>query len=69
MIDHWLVRSRRRSSAPIELVAFWIAILSPFVLLNLLYSGLHTPADLLTFFAVAGAALCSFAIGSPYGRD
>ena len=55
--------------APIHAVAFWIAVVLPFLYVPLLASGLSTTATLNAFFALLAANAVALLIGHPHLRD
>lgn len=54
---------------PVEAIAFWTAIVLPFLYVPLLFYGLETTAELATFFGLLGLNLVAFAVGHRYKRD
>jgi len=69
VIDSLASRSRKRSLATLETVAFWVAVCSPLALLVVLASGLNSTGDVLRFLALVILATGSFVIGRPHDED
>lgn len=56
-------------AAPLSALSFWLAIALPALYLPLLFTGLSTVPDLLTFFGLFGLHLVALVGGRSYGRD
>jgi len=56
-------------AAPLSALAFWMAIALPALYLPLLFTGLSTVPDLLTFFGLFGLHLVALVGGRSHGRD
>lgn len=53
---------------PIEAIAFWTAIVLPFLYVPLLFYGLESTPELAAFFALVGINVVAFVIGHRYNR-
>ena len=60
---------RKTVFAPIHAVAFWIAVILPFLYVPLLASGLSSTATMNAFFALLAANAVALLIGHPHLRD
>lgn len=54
---------------PIEAVAFWAAIVLPFLYIPLLFYGLETAGELTVFFALLGLNIVAIVLGNRYNRS
>jgi hypothetical protein len=54
---------------PIKLLAFWSAIVLPFLHLSLLLNGLESESMTLAFLALLALNAVAIYIGHPYGSD
>ena len=55
--------------APVHAVAFWIAVILPFLYVPLLASGLSSTATIEAFFALLVANAIALLIGHPHLRE
>lgn len=53
---------------PLEAGAFWSAIVLPFLHVPLLFTGLETTGQLLTFLGLLGLNVIAFIVGRDYNR-
>lgn len=51
---------------PIEALAFWTAIVLPFLYLPLLFIGLETTGELAVFFGLVALNIVAFIVGQGY---
>lgn len=58
----------RSLATPISALAFWLAIALPALYLPLLFTGLTTVPDLLTFLGLVGVHLAALVGGRSYRR-
>ena len=56
-------------ATPVSALSFWLAIALPAVYLPLLFTGLSSVADLVTFLGLFGAHLVALVGGRSYRRD
>lgn len=54
---------------PVHAVAFWIAVVLPFLYVPLLASGLSEPATMNAFFGLLAANAVALLVGHPHLRD
>ena len=54
---------------PIKRIAFWSAIVLPFMHLSLLATGLDSSSMVLAFVALLGLNVVALYLGQPYERD
>lgn len=61
--------SRSRLIRPIEAIAFWTAVVLPFLYIPLLIVGLESTAELATFLVLVGLNIVAFVIGHPHNSS
>jgi len=54
---------------PIKRLAFWSAVVLPFMHLSLLATGLDSQSKTLAFVALVAANVVALYLGHPYGRE
>lgn len=54
---------------PIKGIAFWTAIVLPFLYLPLLATGLQSRATILAFVLLVGLNVAALLVGHPYGSE
>lgn len=60
---------RKTIFTPIRAIAFWIAVVLPFLYVPLLASGLSSAETMNAFFALLAANALALLIGHPHLRD
>lgn len=58
--------SRSHLTRPVEALAFWTAIVLPFLYLPLLFVGLESTTELAAFFGLVALNVVSFIVGHQY---
>ena len=56
-------------TTPVEAIGFWSAVALPFLYLPLLFTGITTDAELLTFLGLFALNLAALLAGHGYKRD
>lgn len=56
-------------TTPLEVVGFWTAIALPFLYVPLLFTGISTKAELLTFLGLLALNLAALLAGHDHKRD
>ena len=59
----------RLIARPIKLLAFWAAIVLPFMHLSLLATGLDSRSMTVAFVGLVALNVCTLWIGHPHGRE
>lgn len=60
---------RQTVATPIQAVAFWVAVVLPFLYVPLLAAGLDTAGTMNAFFGLLAANAVALLVGHPHLRD
>lgn len=61
--------AKHRTTRALRVVAFWTAVVLPFVVLFVLLSGLESTNDWLLFVALVASNVVSLYVGHPHNGD
>jgi len=67
--DSELTAIRETVVVPVQAVAFWVAVILPFLYVPLLATGLGSPGTTEAFFGLLGANALALFIGNAHLRD
>lgn len=54
--------------SPIKRIAFWVAVVLPFLHVSLLATGLDSNSSVLAFAFLVTVNVCALVVGHPHGR-